>query len=111
MYASSLDLQPPFPIDGIDFLNNLYKSVYSILSFYVHIFVLPRMVADVDLSSITSNMPSNWSFGAYPCYADPTLSDIQWQTQYYGDHYPILQSIHSKYNPSSLFRHPQAIAA
>ncbi|KAG9223521.1 hypothetical protein PTI98_001920 [Pleurotus ostreatus] len=86
MYASSLDLQPPFPIDGIDFLNNLYNS-------------------------ITSNMPSNWSFGAYPCYADPTLSDIQWQTQYYGDHYPILQSIHSKYNPSSLFRYPQAVAA
>ncbi|KAF4566499.1 hypothetical protein EYR36_011930 [Pleurotus pulmonarius] len=85
-YASSLDLKPPFPDDGIDFLNNLY-------------------------SSITSNMPSNWSFGAYPCYADPTLSDRQWQTQYYGDHYPILQSIHSKYNPLDLFRYPQAIAA
>ncbi|KAF9489203.1 FAD-binding domain-containing protein [Pleurotus eryngii] len=53
------------------------------------------MIGDIPLSSTA--------------YAQP-LSDIQWQTQYYGDHYPILQSIHSKYNPSSPFRYPQAVA-
>ncbi|KAF7437381.1 hypothetical protein PC9H_004220 [Pleurotus ostreatus] len=86
MYASSSNSQPPFPADGLDFVNNM-------------------------LTSITSKMPSNWSFGAYACYTDPTLTPAQWKSQYYGDNYSRLVSIHSKYNPSSLFRYPQSIGS
>ncbi|KAJ8481694.1 hypothetical protein ONZ45_g15225 [Pleurotus djamor] len=84
MYASSRNSQPPFPADGISFVNNM-------------------------LNSITSKMPSNWNFGAYACYTDPTLSNAQWQKQYYGDHYPSLVSIHNKYNSGNVFRNPQSV--
>ncbi|KDQ16761.1 hypothetical protein BOTBODRAFT_172866 [Botryobasidium botryosum FD-172 SS1] len=78
-YASSQNLQPPYPDDGIPFVTNL-------------------------LASLDPNPQA-----AYANYVDPTLSATQWQTQYYGDNYQRLTRIKRKYDPDNVFSFPQSI--
>ncbi|KDQ22186.1 hypothetical protein PLEOSDRAFT_41920 [Pleurotus ostreatus PC15] len=84
MYARSPNHQPPFPTDGLAFVNNM-------------------------LGSITGKMPPNWPFGAFTCYTDPTLEPKQWQSQYYGENFSKLTTLHFKYDSKSLFNYPQGI--
>ncbi|KAF4581699.1 hypothetical protein EYR40_002715 [Pleurotus pulmonarius] len=84
MYASSPNHEPPFPAEGLPFVNEMFGS-------------------------ITRNMPSNWSFGAFACYTDPTLEPQQWQSRYYGENLPKLITLRSLYDNKTLFNYPQAI--
>jgi len=79
LYASSGNSQPPYPSDGIQFVDNM-------------------------LASIDSNPQA-----AYANYVDPTLTPAQWQTQYYDDHYQRLTQIKQTYDPNNVFSFPQSI--
>jgi len=79
LYASSSNLQPPYPSDGISFVNGM-------------------------LNSLDPNPQA-----AYVNYVDPTLTDAQWKTQYFGSHYTRLSSIKRSVDPNNLFRFPQSI--
>ncbi|KAF8610252.1 FAD-binding domain-containing protein [Ceratobasidium sp. AG-I] len=79
LYASSQGLQPPYPSDGIPFVNGM-------------------------LNALEPNPQA-----AYVNYVDPTLTDSQWKTQYFGSHYTRLSSIKRAVDPSNVFRFPQSI--
>ncbi|KAF8513718.1 hypothetical protein BU17DRAFT_53046 [Hysterangium stoloniferum] len=72
-YASSSNKQPPYPEDGIPFLNGMVNAIE------------PR--------------PQ----GAYPNYIDPTLTTEQWKRQYFGNHIGRLQRIKSAVDPTNVF--------
>lgn len=59
--------------------------------------------------SVTDEMPSEWPFGAFACYTDPTLGPKQWQSQYYGENFSKLTTLHFKYDNNGLFNYPQGI--
>ncbi|KIM85891.1 Glucooligosaccharide oxidase [Piloderma croceum F 1598] len=83
-YASSSNSAPPYPSDGISFVDGM-------------------------VSSITSNM-SGTDFGMYSCYVDPQLSAAEAQKVYYGNAtITRLQNIKSQVDPTNLFSFPQAI--
>jgi hypothetical protein len=46
---------------------------------------------------------------AYQNYPDPDL--VNWPQAYYGANYPQLQSVKATYDPSGLFKFPQAVTA
>ncbi|KAJ7272671.1 hypothetical protein B0H12DRAFT_1228680 [Mycena haematopus] len=81
-YASSANSPPtpPYPADGVSFLNGM-------------------------VSSIISNSPANWSYGAYLNYPDDQLGTSA-STLYYGSHYARLQSIKAAVDPLNTFRFP-----
>ncbi|KAF9460051.1 glucooligosaccharide oxidase [Collybia nuda] len=79
-YASSS--LPPFPDDGLSFLDKM-------------------------VDSIISNSPKDWDYGAYPNYIDSRLPD--WQKRYYGAHYPRLRALKRKYDPQDIFDFPTAV--
>ncbi|KIL58656.1 Glucooligosaccharide oxidase [Amanita muscaria Koide BX008] len=81
-YASSPNHQPPFPDSGLTWLDDL-------------------------VSSITSNSPPDWDYGAYTNYIDNRLSN--WQHMYYASHYGRLQSLKQKYDPKNTFSFPESI--
>ncbi|KAF9460060.1 hypothetical protein BDZ94DRAFT_1324344 [Collybia nuda] len=81
-YASAPGMQPPFPDYGLTFLDNM-------------------------VDSIISNSPTNWNYGAYPNYIDDRLPE--WQTRYYGAHYPRLRALKDKYDPQDVFSFPTAV--
>ncbi|KAF8224091.1 glucooligosaccharide oxidase [Tricholoma matsutake] len=81
-YASSLNRLPPYPQDGLSFVDGM-------------------------VNSIVANSPANWNYGAYPNYIDDRLVD--WQLRYYGTHYSRLRSIKDKYDPHDTFNFPTAI--
>ncbi|KAG8745026.1 hypothetical protein FRC10_009000 [Ceratobasidium sp. 414] len=70
---------PPFPADGVSFLDEM-------------------------LNSLEPNPQA-----AYANYVDPTLTPIQWKSQYYGAHYPRLSAIKRAVDPHNVFRFPQSI--
>jgi len=82
LYASSPNFQPPYPPSGFTFVDGI-------------------------VNSIISNSPPNWNYGAYPNYIDDMLQN--WQTLYYGSHYPRLRSIKDKYDPKNIFLFPTGI--
>jgi hypothetical protein len=73
---------PPFPADGISFLDGM-------------------------VSSILDNEPANWDYGAYTNYIDNLL--VNWQTLYYGPHYPRLKSLKDQYDRLNTFNFPLSI--
>ncbi|KAF8824686.1 glucooligosaccharide oxidase [Lentinula edodes] len=81
-YASSPNLLPPYPNSGFEFVDGM-------------------------ISSLTSNMPSDWEWGAYPNYIDDRLPD--WQRRYYGSHYDRLQLFKSLVDPFDTFHFPTSI--
>ncbi|KAJ6485720.1 hypothetical protein C8R45DRAFT_997610 [Mycena sanguinolenta] len=85
-YASSQGdpALPPYPADGVSFLNGM-------------------------VSSIVSNSPANWSYGAYLNYADDMLG-ASGSALYYGSHYARLQSIKAAVDPLDTFRFPVGVS-
>ncbi|KAJ4464522.1 glucooligosaccharide oxidase, partial [Lentinula edodes] len=82
LYASSSNSLPPYPEEGFSFLDNM-------------------------ATSITSNMPSTWNYGAYTNYIDDQLEN--WETLYFNENYPKLQSLKDQLDPQGLFMFPTSI--
>ncbi|KAG8927773.1 hypothetical protein FRC02_007783 [Tulasnella sp. 418] len=78
-YGSAPQGQPPFPQEGIAFMDGL-------------------------VSSLEPNVQS-----AYPNYIDPTLTPEQWHTQYYANNYQRLTVLKKAYDPNNVFSFPQSI--
>ncbi|KAF8582643.1 FAD-binding domain-containing protein [Ramaria rubella] len=74
LYASSGNNQPPYPSDGVSFVNGM-------------------------LAALDPNPQS-----AYPNYMDPTLSTQQWRQQYFGGNTARLQRIKSAVDPKDVFK-------
>ncbi|KZT64703.1 Glucooligosaccharide oxidase [Daedalea quercina L-15889] len=83
-YASSIDFMPPYPEDGIPFVDGLYNSV-------------------------TANEPDAYKYGAYANYIDPLLTSEEWHRLYYGSNYDRLRQIKTKFDPTGVFTFPQSI--
>ncbi|KAF7366296.1 Glucooligosaccharide oxidase [Mycena sanguinolenta] len=83
-YASSEDDLPPYPADGFSFLDGM-------------------------VSSIISNSPVNWSYGAHLNYIDDMLG-ANASALYYGSHYARLQSIKAAMDPLDTFRFPVGVS-
>jgi len=73
---------PPFPADGFSFVDGM-------------------------VSSILDNEPADWDYGAYTNYIDNLL--VNWQTLYYGPHYPRLKSLKDQYDRLNTFNFPLSI--
>ncbi|KAF7317833.1 Glucooligosaccharide oxidase [Mycena kentingensis (nom. inval.)] len=84
MYASSSNLEPPYPSDGFSFLDGMANS-------------------------IVANSPSGWAYGAYLNYADDRLANGN--ALYYGSHYARLQSIKASLDPVNTFRFPVGVTS
>ncbi|KAF9524631.1 glucooligosaccharide oxidase [Crepidotus variabilis] len=82
LYAFTPSKLPPFPQSGFDFVNGV-------------------------VDSITNNSPPHTDFGAYANYIESDLPN--WQQKYYGAHYPKLQQLKTKYDPTNTFRFPTSI--
>ena len=54
-------------------------------------------------------MPKNWDYGAYANYDEDDFTNKQWQQQYFGDHYPRLVTVKTKYDSHQVFKFPQSI--
>lgn len=74
LYASSGNSFPPYPDDGISFVDGM-------------------------LAALESNPQA-----AYPNYIDPTLTTTQWQMLYFGTHVPRLQRIKKAVDPHNVFK-------
>lgn len=81
-YTSAPGNVPPFPDDGFTLLDGM-------------------------VSSILNNEPSDWDYGAYTNYIDDLL--VNWQTLYYGPHYPVLERLKGQYDPLDTFNFPLSI--
>ncbi|THV05859.1 glucooligosaccharide oxidase [Dendrothele bispora CBS 962.96] len=82
LYTSTLNSLPPFPNEAFGLVDGI-------------------------VTSITSNMPDDWNFGAYPNYIDDRLQD--WQRLYYGEHYSRLEKLKGSLDPSDVFQFPISI--
>lgn len=82
MYSYTPNHQPPYPDAGFAFNDGMANSI-------IH------------------NMPNGWNYGAYTNYVDNRLDD--WQRLYYANHYPALQALKSRYDPSDTFSFPTSI--
>ncbi|KAG8832583.1 hypothetical protein FRC17_001094 [Serendipita sp. 399] len=78
-FYGSSNNNAPYPADGVDVVNRMVTSL--------------------------SPNPS----AAYPNYIDPTLTDSEWQSQYFGSNIPRLSGIKALYDPNNVFRFPQSI--
>ncbi|KAM0751378.1 Glucooligosaccharide oxidase [Meredithblackwellia eburnea MCA 4105] len=84
LYASSSTYGPPYPDDGITYVQGMYDS-------------------------IVSGMNSSWSGNeaSYVNYVDPLLDN--WQQLYWGNQYSRLSSLKARYDPNSVLHNPQSI--
>ncbi|KAG8827161.1 hypothetical protein FRC18_009930 [Serendipita sp. 400] len=78
-FYGSSNNNAPYPSDGIDVINKM-------------------------LTSLSPNPAA-----AYPNYIDPTLSDSEWQSQYFGNNMARLSGIKALYDPNNVFKFPQSI--
>lgn len=78
-YASSSNYGPPYPQDGITFVNGM-------------------------VTSLTNPMGSSYAYEAYQNYIDPQLSTADAQRLYYGSNYARLQGIKRTYDPRNVFK-------
>ena len=78
LYASSSNFKPPYPEDGIAFVDGMATA----------------LVAE--------------PIGAYPNYIDPTLSQSEWRRLYFGAHVGRLERIKREVDPENLFRFQQS---
>ncbi|KAL7266118.1 hypothetical protein RUND412_011349, partial [Rhizina undulata] len=85
LYSETTDALPPYPASGIEFMNEMVKS-------------------------ITTAQPET-KFKAYPNYVDSTFSASEAHDLYYGDNYARLLSIKESVDPDLLLWNPQAIGA
>ncbi|KAG0141726.1 hypothetical protein CROQUDRAFT_51291 [Cronartium quercuum f. sp. fusiforme G11] len=83
-YTSSSNRQPPFPDEGLTFLDKM-------------------------MATIVDNNPSGWQYGAYANYVDDRLAPAAWKSLYYNTHYQRLTEIKSAYDPQNVFSYPQSI--
>jgi len=74
LYASAPGLVPPYPEDGIAFVDGMVST----------------LVPD----------PT----GAYPNYIDPTLTQSEWRQLYFGAHVKRLEQIKREVDPGNVFR-------
>ncbi|KAG7098041.1 hypothetical protein E1B28_000017 [Marasmius oreades] len=81
-YASSANLEPPFPEEGLTFL-------------------------DGAVNSIVGAMPHSWDYSAYANYLEDRLE--KWQKLYYGKHYDRLKAIKKAVDPNGVFTFPTSI--
>ncbi|THH18825.1 hypothetical protein EW146_g2234 [Bondarzewia mesenterica] len=82
LYASAPNFMPPYPDEGFSFLDGI-------------------------ATSILSNSPADWDYGAYLNYPDDRLSD--WQMMYYGGHYDRLRDLKRSVDPMDVFDFPISI--
>ncbi|KAF9267046.1 FAD-binding domain-containing protein [Marasmius fiardii PR-910] len=81
-HAASLNGDPPFPDDGLTFVDGM-------------------------ASNLISTMPSDWDYGAYINYPDDRLQD--WERLYYGTHWPRLTALKRAVDPHDVFSFPLSI--
>lgn len=79
IYASSATSLPPYPSDGVLFVDNMLAAL------------------EPDPKA------------AYPNYIDPTLTPERWQSLYFGNHITRLEQIKRDYGPNNVFNFDQAI--
>ncbi|KIJ33023.1 Glucooligosaccharide oxidase [Sphaerobolus stellatus SS14] len=78
-YASTSNALPPFPDDGIMFVNNMVSAMQ------------PNVTA------------------AYANYIDPTLTETEWQSLYFGANIEKLKKIKAAIDPGNVFSFQQSI--
>ncbi|KAL8279006.1 hypothetical protein RQP46_008675 [Phenoliferia psychrophenolica] len=86
MYTASPNYQPPFPSEGLSFIDDMY-------------------------SSLVNPMKKTWgsTYGAYINYIDPRLSAKETIRLYWGGQYTRLSNLKAKYDPQAVFRNAQSI--
>ena len=89
------------------------NALYNICGYGIHPF-LP--FPDTVISFLTGCMDTirkttgrTKPYGVYPGYVDPLLPADEWAEAYWGENYPRLQEIKTKYDPNELFRNPQSV--
>ncbi|KAJ7580899.1 hypothetical protein C8J56DRAFT_1103208 [Mycena floridula] len=82
LYASAPNSAPPFPDYGFTFVEGM-------------------------VSSIVSNMPADWPYGAYVNYLDDRLPN--WKELYYGSHYERLHVLKHSLDPQNVYHFPHSI--
>ncbi|ESK87595.1 glucooligosaccharide oxidase [Moniliophthora roreri MCA 2997] len=82
LYASSPNAQPPYPESGFTFVDGM-------------------------ASSIISQMPEHWNWGAYINYPDDRLDD--WEKLYFGSHWERLRSLKQSVDPSNVLSYPLSV--
>ncbi|KDQ15115.1 hypothetical protein BOTBODRAFT_302343 [Botryobasidium botryosum FD-172 SS1] len=99
LYASSQNSQPPYPDDGIAFVDNMLASIDP----------NPQAACTCYHTVYSGRRCQRSSFQSDANYVDPTLTPEQWQTQYYDGHYQRLTQIKQIYDPNNIFSFPQSI--
>jgi hypothetical protein len=81
-YSYSFSNNPPYPADGLTFLDGM-------------------------VNSLVNNSPQGWDYGAYPNYVDDRLQNPQ--QLYFGSHLTRLRTLKNTYDPRGLFTFPTGI--
>lgn len=86
MYASSPTYSNPYPSQGLTFVNGMYNAILQ-------------------------PMLSAWgtNYGAYVNYVDPTLTQTEVESLYWGPQNSRLKHLRGIYDPKLVFRNPQSI--
>ncbi|KAG7094084.1 hypothetical protein E1B28_007703 [Marasmius oreades] len=82
LYASSSNSAPPYPASGFTFVDGM-------------------------ASSIISEMPHDWDYGAYINYPDDRLQD--WERLYYGAHWSRLTALKRSVDPQDVYGFPLSV--
>lgn len=89
-------MKPPYPSNGIPFVNNMLNALDpNPQAACMHAFTLFSRIILIFIVDVN--------------YVDPTLTDSQWKSQYYGSRYSRLSAIKRAVDPNNVFRFPQSI--